>query len=156
MAKKRGFKNFFRKLGGGLKKAVKGIGKVAGGAVKIVGSILPGPLGVAAKTVGDILSPAKVEKIVDAVAEQGEVKVEKIEETVIRAGGTQAEAVKVAETLTPAIAKFTGAKVNDTKSIANVTMMSKAKALFSKPITWLVLAGVAAFFFMGKNKRRRF
>lgn len=153
--KKRGIKNFFRKIGGGIKKAVGVVGKIGGGAAKLVGSVLPGPLGTAAKSVGNLLSPVKVEKIVDAVEQSGVVKVDKIEETVIREGGTQADAVKVAEVLTPQIAMYTGAKVDDTKSRANVTTVSKFKSLMSKPIVWLVL-GITGYLLFFNKKRKGF
>lgn len=153
--KKRGLKGFFRKIGGGIKKAVGVVGKIGGGAAKLVGNILPGPLGLAAKTVGNVLSPVKVNKIVDAVERTGVVQVDKIEETVIREGGTQADATRVAEVLTPEIAKFTGATVDDTKAKANVTLMSKLKGYMSKPIVWVGL-GVAAYFLFFNKKRKGF
>lgn len=153
--KKKGIKGFFKKIGGGIKKAVGVVGKIGGGAAKLVGSVLPGPLGVAAKTVGNVLSGPKVAKIVDAVEKTGVVQVDKIEETVIREGGTQADATRVAEILTPEISKFTGATVDDTKAKANVTMMSKIKGLMSKPIVWVGL-GVAAYFLFFNKKRKGF
>lgn len=148
--------SFFKKLGAGIKKIIKPIGKVVGGVAKVAGSILPGPIGMAAKTVGNIISPDKVQKIANAVADQGVIKVEKIEETAIAAGATTDQATKVAEILTPALVKQTGATIDDTKSKANITLMSKLKELLSKPIVLLGLAGIAAFFIFGKNKKRRF
>lgn len=153
--KKRKIGNFFKKVGGGIKKAVKGVNKVVGGVVKMAGSILPGPLGTAAKAVGNILSPAKVEKIANAVESVGVVQVEKIEETAIREGASAEQAKAVAETLAPALEQTLGAKVDDSKSQANVNTTSKLKAMMSKPIVWLGVAAAVYLLFFNKKKGYR-